>query len=282
MMQPGLKSLFEGFNREADSFSGQFGLAAQRLDANEPILYYAGDVFPTASVIKLVVLAEYLAQVSTGELLPDQEIVIRAKDRVGGSGVIKDLAPGLRFRLADLATLAITVSDNTAANLLINRVGGLERINTRLQALGLRQTNMGRPFVFDSPGNNTGTPADFLQLLLLLARHQLTNPTVSQQMLDIMSRQQYLHFIPRYLPFHPYAADYGLSQILTVANKVGMLPGTINDAAIISTQSWAYALVIFTRDCQDIRPDTDNEGALLVARLSKRIYDYYLRSKEAE
>jgi beta-lactamase class A len=121
MMQPDLKSLFEGFNHEADSFSGQFGLATQRLDANEPILYHAGDVFPTASVIKLVVLAEYLAQVSTGELLPDQEIVIRAKDRVGGSGVIKDLAPGLRFRLADLATLAITVSDNTAANLLINR-----------------------------------------------------------------------------------------------------------------------------------------------------------------
>jgi len=91
-----------------------------------------------------------------------------------------------------------------------------------------------------------------------------------------------MHYIPRYLPFHPYAADYGLSQILTVANKVGMLPGTINDAAIISTQSWAYALVIFTRDCQDNRPDTDNEGALLVARLSKHIYDYYLRSKEAE
>ena len=159
MMQPGLKSLFEGFNHEADSFSGQFGLATQRLDANEPILYHAGDVFPTASVIKLVVLAEYLAQVSTGELFPDQEIVIRAEDRVGGSGVIKDLGPGLRFRLADLATLAITVSDNIAANLLINRVGGLERINTRLQALGLRQTNIGRPFVFNSPGNNTGTPA---------------------------------------------------------------------------------------------------------------------------
>ena len=134
-MQSSLKSLFEDFSSEADSFSGHFGLAAQRTDAAKPILYRADDVFPTASVIKLVVLAEYFAQVSTGELSPDQEITIRAEDQVGGSGIINDLAPGLRLRLADLATLSITVSDNTAANMLINQVGGLTRINARLQQL---------------------------------------------------------------------------------------------------------------------------------------------------
>ncbi len=53
-----------------------------------------------------------------------------------------------------------------------------------------------------------------------------------------------------------------------------MLAGTLNDAALITTPSISYALVIFTRDCQDTRPDPDNEAALLVARLSKLIYDY--------
>lgn len=83
-------------------------------------------------------------------------------------------------------------------------------------------------------------------------------------------------YIPRHLPYHPFAAEYGLPQTITIANKVGMLPGTINDAAIITTPSVSYALVIFTRDCRDNRPDPDNEGALLVAQLSKRICDYIM------
>ena len=85
-----------------------------------------------------------------------------------------------------------------------------------------------------------------------------------------------MEYIPRYLPFHPFAAEYDLPQTITIANKVGMLRGTVNDAAIITAPSFSYALVIFTRDCQDTRPDPDNEAALLVSRLSKQIYDYFL------
>jgi hypothetical protein len=55
-----------------------------------------------------------------------------------------------------------------------------------------------------------------------------------------------------------------------------MLAGTVNDAALITTPSLTYALVIFTRDCRDHRPDPDNEAALLVARLSKKVYDVFL------
>lgn len=261
------------FEAEAASFSGRFGLAAQRVDTGQSILYRADEVFPTASVIKLVVLIEYFAQVAEGRLNPDQPVIIQAGDRVGGSGVLKDLRPGLTLTLHDIATLSITVSDNTAANLLIEQVGGLARVNERLQALEMRRTVMGRRFIFNSTADNTGTPADFLRLLLALARQQVVDATASRQILAMMSRQQYMSFIPRYLPYHPFAAEYGLPQRATVANKVGMLRGSINDAAIITTPVCPYCLVIFTRDCQDNRPDPDNEAALLVARLSKRIYD---------
>lgn len=275
-MQDNLEHLGEYFAAKAEKFSGRFGLAAQRIDAAEPIRYQADDVFPTASVIKLAILVEYLAQAEAGQLKPEQPVTLRNPDQVGGSGVLKDLRPGLQLTLHDLAMLAITVSDNTAANLLLKQVGGLARVNARLQALGMAHTRLGRPFIFDSTADNTGTPADFLRLLLLLARRQLINPGLSQHMLDIMSRQQSMAYIPRYLPYHPFAAEYGLPRTVTVANKVGMLPGTVNDAALITTPACAYALVIFTADCQDTRPDADNEGALLVARLSKRIYDYML------
>jgi hypothetical protein len=108
-----------------------------------------------------------------------------------------------------------------------------------------------------------------------LARQELIDPASSQHMLDLMRRQQFMDYIPRYLPYHPFAAEYGLPQTITVANKVGMLPGTVNDAAIINTPTLTFVLVIFTRDCSDTTPDPDNEGALLVARLSKRIYDHF-------
>ena len=276
-MSDDLKQLLNYFHEEAHNFSGYVGLAAQRSDMAGAILYNGDAVFPTASVIKLIVLAEYFAQVAAGNLHPDQPVIIRAEDQVGGSGVLKDLQPGLRLTLYDIATLSITVSDNTAANLLIAQVGGLARINARLQALGMSHTTMGRPFIFDSEADNTGSPADFLHLLLLLARRELIDLSTSQAMLDIMRRQQIMDYIPRYLPHHPFAAEYGLSQEITIANKVGMLRGVINDAAIITTPTLTYALVIFTRDGCDNRPDADNEGAQLVARLSKRIYDYFGR-----
>jgi beta-lactamase class A len=275
-MMSDLSELFDCFTDEAQSFSGHFGLAAQRIEADAAILYHADDVFPTASVIKLAVVAEYLAQIDAGVLLPDQSVVVRAEDQVGGSGVLKDLQPGLTLTLHDIATLSMSVSDNTAANLLIEQVGGISRINARLQDLEMFNTRMGRSFVFDSAADNIGTPADFLILLLKVARQQLISPGVSRQMLDLMHCQQYMHYIPRYLPLHPFATEYGLPQTIDIANKVGMLRGTVNDAAIIDADGISYVLVIFTRDCQDDRPDPDNEAAKLVASLSKQVYDFFL------
>jgi beta-lactamase class A len=275
-MMSDISRLFDYFADKAQSFSGHYGLAAQRIEADTAILFHANDIFPTASVIKLAVVAEYLAQVDAGTLTPDQPVVVQTGDQVGGSGVLKDLQPGLCLTLHDIATLAISISDNTAANLLIEQVGGLSHINARLQDLGMLNTRMGRPFIFDSAADNIGTPADFLTLLLKVARQQLISPTASQRMLDLMRRQQYLHYIPRYLPFHPFATEYGLPQTITIANKVGMLRGTVNDAAIIDAEGISYALVIFSRDCQDDRPDSDNEAAELAAQLSKRISEFFL------
>jgi beta-lactamase class A len=275
-MQTAPERLLEYFEFEAKQFSGYFGLATQRLDEARPVLFRADEIFPAASIIKLAVVIEYLAQVEAGELASDQMVTLRLEDQVGGSGVLKDLHAGLQLTLHDVAALAITVSDNTAANILLEQVGGLIPVNARLQALGLRQTTLGRPFIFDSTADNTGTPADFLRLLIALARGQDLSRTLCQQMLEMMRRPQYMGYIPRYLPYHPFAREYGLPQTVTVANKVGMLRGTTNDAALVETPTCTYALVIFTRDCQDDRPDADNEGALLVARLSKQVYDYML------
>lgn len=277
-----LVNLLDDIRREADAFSGYVGLAAQRIDAGEPIYFNADDIFPTASVIKLVVLIEYLAQVSTAELRADSSVTLRHEDQVGGSGILKDLQPGAQITLHDVATLSISISDNTAANLLIEKVGGLARIEARLAALGMSQTVMGRRFMTASPIDNTGSPADFLHLLLRVAQGQIVSPAVSDGVLELMRRQQIMFYSPRYLPYHPFATEYNLPRPLIIANKVGRLSDAVNDAALITTPSFTYGLVIFTRACTDPRPDPDNEASLLVARLSKRIYDYFETSAGLE
>jgi beta-lactamase class A len=271
----------------AQGFSGKLGLAAQRLDADlqrpergrtssveEMIAFNVHEQFPTASCIKVPILVELFWRATSGELALDEEVVLRVGDQVPGTGILKDLRPGLRLTLEDLATLAVTVSDNTAANLLIERLGQ-SSINNRIAALGMKSTFLGTKFVFDAPERNVGTPADFCELLVQLADRTVLDRAACDRLLGIVERQQYVDYIPRYLPFNSFAQEFGLSQEIRIANKVGMLAGTTNDMAIVSLPGLRYVLVAFTKDCRDLRFGPDNEGALLLARVSKLIYDHF-------
>jgi beta-lactamase class A len=274
----------------ARAFSGTLGVAARRLDPDQhrpqrgrtstvegTIAFNAQQQFPTASCIKVPILVELFRQAEAGALALDEQVVLRAQDQVPGTGVLKDLQPGLRLTLEDLATLAITVSDNTAANLLIDRLGQ-SAINACIAALGMKDTHLGTRFVFDAPERNVGTPADFCRLLTLLARRAILDGAACDRLLDMLGRQQYVDYIPRYLPFNRFAEEFGLSQELSIANKVGMLAGTTNDMAIVTLPSLRYVLVVFTRDCSDTRFGPDSEGALLVAHVSRLIYHHFRAS----
>jgi beta-lactamase class A len=255
----------------AQAFSGTLGVAAQRLDANEMITFNDQVQFPTASCIKVPILVELFHQAREGTLSLDEEVVLKAEDRVPGTGVLKDLRPGLRLSLEDLATLAITVSDNTAANLLIDRLSQ-DAINVRIAALGMKDTSLGTKFVFDDPERNVGTPADFCRLLTLLAQRAILDGAACDRILAMMDRQQYVDYVPRYMPYNRFAEEFGLVQEIRVANKVGMIAGVTNDVAIVSLPTVRYAIAIFTKNCRDNRFSPDSEGALLVARASRLVY----------
>lgn len=258
----------------ARDFSGTLGVAARRLDSGETIAFNARERFPTASCIKVPILVELYRQAKAGALDLSEEIELRTEDQVPGTGVLKDLRPGLRLTVEDLATLAITVSDNTAANMLIDRVGQ-SSINARIAVLGMRDTYLGTKFVFDSPERNVGTPADFCHLFTLLARQAILDHAACHRILDILSRQQYVDYIPRYLPFDRFAGEFGLPETVKIANKVGMLAGVTNDVTCVTLPKVQYVLAVFTKDCKDTRSGPDAEGPLLVARVSRLIYDYF-------
>ncbi|HEY3869342.1 MAG TPA: serine hydrolase [Actinocrinis sp.] len=100
----------------------------------------ADEVLPLASVGKLLLLAEVARQAAGGALDPDEPVEVRPEDRCAGSGLLVDLAPQ-RWTVADLALLAASVSDNTATNALLRRIG-LDRVNQGANELGLRETRL--------------------------------------------------------------------------------------------------------------------------------------------
>jgi beta-lactamase class A len=258
----------------AVEFSGRMGLAAQRTDEEKPLLLNAEEIFPTASCIKVPVLVELFFQAREGTININEDVALQEEDQVPGTGVLKDLTPGIRLSLRDLATLAITVSDNTAANMLIDHLGQ-ENINARMSAWGFGDIWLGTHFVFEHPELNVGSPESFLKLLLGLARRTLMPAEDCDQVLEIMKRQQHVDYIPRYLPYHRFGAEFALDSQLEIVNKVGMISGVTNDMAVVTHPDFQYVLVIFTKDCRDQRLSPDSEAALLVAESSRLVYEHF-------
>ena len=116
--------------------SGRLGVAARQLGTDDEVSWRAEDRFRTASTVKVALHASVLARVRSGHLDLDRRVTLHANDLVGGAGVLNVVRPGLQPTLADLCTLMIVISDNTATNMVIDVLGGVERTNRALRTLG--------------------------------------------------------------------------------------------------------------------------------------------------
>ncbi len=179
-----------------------------------------------ASTIKLAVLVALFRAVDAGQLHLDGTRVLGRADKVGGSGVLSGLHDGLALTLHDLAYLMIAISDNTASNLLIDAVGGLEAVNAAIRDLGLADTTLGRKF-YGRPARgdereNVTTAADLAALLAAILAGRAAGPAASNRMLALLRAQQRRDRLARFLP-----------PSVAYAGKSGSLPGMALDAGII-------------------------------------------------
>jgi beta-lactamase class A len=269
-------------------FPGEIGIFAKNLSTGETIAINADARFPTASVIKIAVMAETMQQVADGALSLDAIVRLRDEARVGGSGTLRELHDGAEVTLRDLLHLMIVVSDNTATNLLLEKVGTL-KVNARMEAYGLKQTKIFRPtFRGGQPdccpeeerefGLGMSTPREMAALMELIATGRAVSAAASAQMFDILARQQDRQMIARRLPL---GADS-----LKVANKTGTdeeklenasgVRGHVRgDAAIVETSRGRYVLVVFTRRVRDDSWTPDHAALLAGAEVSRIVYDAF-------
>lgn len=268
--------VLQGIQRLAAQFSGVLGVWSQSLVGGETIEWNAEDGFPSASSIKLPILYEVYRQSGDKRFHLTDTRTVEATDVVPGSGILKELTPGVTLSIRDLATLMIVVSDNTAANLLIDLVG-TEAVNRSMKTLELRATVLGHKF-FRAPAGaapNSSTPADLGRLLVQIARHRVLTPAACEEMLQILRQQHYTDYITRKIADYDGFLEAGVEPMVTVASKSGAIRGTRNDVALVEGRDSRYVIAMMTKDCADRRFYLDNEAAVLLANVSALVYEHW-------
>ncbi len=270
-------------------FHGQMGVAAIDLRSGETIAINADTRFPTASTIKTAVMIEAWQQIADGKLTSDSTIVLQDKDKVGGAGVLRGLHDGLPLTVADLIHLMMVLSDNTATNMLIERLG-TARVNARLDSYGLHDTRLFRPTFRDGHpdvlpelerefGLGMTTPREMAKLMARIADGTAVNRAASDAMLETLRRQQDRAMIPR-LIVNEEGVEVGNksgSDEEKHADKSGVRRHVRADVAVVTGANLRYVVAIYARQIEDTRWGVENDALIIGARISRLIFERFKR-----
>lgn len=241
------------------SMEGQFSIVLKELDTGRLLYSGAADrQLPSASTIKILILAEAYNQAAQGVIDLCERIRVKKEDKVEFS-IITDMNTD-EYTLRDLLVLMMTISDNTATNILIDRLG-MEQINRLGTDIGLADTRLCRKMMdFEAARlgrQNVTSPSDMLKLMEKLYRGELVSKEASEEMLDIMEIVVEKDCMVRSLP-----------PDIKVAHKTGELDNLNHDIGIVFTGKKDYILGIFATELRD-----NIYGRECIARLSKEIFD---------
>ena len=222
-----LQEELRGVDRNLD---GVMGLAVKDLASDETFFLHGDEIMPQASSIKIAVLAALYLQAQQGRLKLGEEYVVRQEDLVPGSDIMLGLTPGVtRLTLRDLATMMVAVSDNSATNVLIGRVG-LESVNAMLDGLGLHATRLRRKMMdlkaATEGRENVSTPREMMTLLETVYRGKLLNREMTADFLKVLSTHKESSLLQ------------GLPEDAVAANK--------RPCATTQASSWSRAVRTFS------------------------------------
>jgi beta-lactamase class A len=259
----------------AKGHKGKVAIAVKHLGSGQSFYLNADEPLPTASLIKLAVMIEVYQQVAEGKIKLTDPVTLRQEDKVGGSGVLNDLfTPGLTFPLKDAVRLMIAISDNTATNLVLDKIGIAATAkhmeawgfpNTKIHAKSFKgSTTSAFPERTKRFGLGSTTAREMCAIVEKLHRKELVNPESCTEMLQLLTLCTDTEKFPRFLP-----------SGVKVAHKTGSVKEARTDAGILYFDGGPVALCVLTANNADQRWVVDNEGNVFCARVAKEVYEHF-------
>ena len=215
----------EYVKRQLSSVTGHIGFSYKNLVTGETDGSRQTELFQAASVIKLPILAAILLEEREHPGVLQERLLVRDGDKVPGCGALQHISGTQAYDIESLCKLMITISDNTATNVLIRRFG-IEFLNERFRVLGLQETKIFR-FLFDTEAARQGKenlcqPKEIGSLLEEIYHGRCVSANASERMRAMLSQQQINHKIPSLLP-----------PTVRVEHKTGEDEGITNDVGIL-------------------------------------------------
>jgi len=235
--------------RTAERLNGVMGYAIKDLSSGETFLRLPDTVFPQASSIKLTILLELMRQAQEGKLSLEEKHTLRRSEMTVGDTepILTMLGDGtVTLSLHDLAIFMVVLSDNTATNILIDRLG-MDNINEGVTRLGFKETKLRRHMIdleAAKKGNeNVSTPREMLTLIEKVHAGQALDAAHTKEYFDLLR-------LPKESEFHK-----ALPEDVSIADKPGSLEGVRCDTGLIDIPGHPFVMSITTT-----YNASDNEG----------------------
>jgi len=202
--------------------------------------------FVAASTVKIAIMIELFRRVDSGSLDLATRHTLTEEDKTNGSGVLLHLQPGASLTLADLAYLMMSISDNTATNLLIDYVDGMDQVNACMRSLGMPTSLLGRKMRGRPPlpgeQESWAVPDEYAVMVAAILDNRAASQAGCAQMVALLEKQQNDRRIARHLP---------KTDRPRWGSKTGTLPGVVNDVGFVMTPRGPVVLAVFCEGAGD-------------------------------
>ncbi|WP_018628971.1 serine hydrolase [Niabella aurantiaca] len=261
-----LKTLIE---KAVSDFHGDIGVYVHHLKRDRFVAVNADTVFPTASIVKVPILAGVFQKISQNELKLSQEFVYDAKRAYGGSGLMQFYKDSARTDLSTMISLMLTYSDNVAAIWLQELAGGGAAVNPLMDQLGLPHTKVnsrtaGRQDIWKKYGWGQTTPREMARLFTLIRQGKVIDARYSDKMYRYLKNQFY--------------NGRSLSQLPATVSTI-CKTGSVNDArgevVLVNAPGGDFVFCILTKNNKDQSWTDDNEAEVLTRKLANIIWNHF-------
>jgi beta-lactamase class A len=260
----------------AAAHRGVLGYTVSNIDTGERLSLRGDETFSTASLVKVPILVALYDLVEKKQLSLDDPLTVLRIDQVPGSGVLQFMKPGMTLTVNDAATLMIVLSDNTATNLILDRIA-IRRVWQKMEALGLPHTKVhSKVFLrlasvaMDSSvkyGLGVSTPNEMAKLFELLAQGKAVSPAADSAMLGILANNADGEQMQRYV------------EGVTAPHKTGSTDSVRTECALFRLQSRVVACG-FTKQNADTRYMSENEAHIALGKFGAAVVNAWPKREE--